>query len=162
MGEEWMVVSAFPTQQQGADLGSCFSPVGATVMVKSLILYVNRICGWGRGYFEPKLHSPSYLVWNCPLNAFIPQIFLKYFLGARSFLLCVCITCFNPNRQCGPSACISCPKGISILGKWRGTHQKHPKADSAPEGVGRSVVKVFVCCHIAERAKVENGKRSCL
>lgn len=42
MGEEWMVVSAFPTQQQGADLGSCLSPVGATVMVKSLILYVNR------------------------------------------------------------------------------------------------------------------------
>ena len=71
---------------------------------------------------------------------------------------CICIRCFKPDRQCASSACIGCQKGLSVLGKQRGTHQKRSKAESTPEGVGRSVAKVFVRCHIAQRAKWKTGR----
>ena len=71
---------------------------------------------------------------------------------------CVCMRCFTPDCQCGSSACIGCQKRFSVLGKQRGTHQKHSQAESVPEGVGRSVVRVSVRCHIAQQAKWKTGR----
>ena len=87
-----------------------------------------------------------------------PQIL---YLLSYEGIPCVCIRCFKPDCQCGSSACIGCQKGLSVLGKQRGTHQKHSQAETTPEGVGRSVVQVCALSHCTA-SKVENGKRSCL
>ena len=84
-----------------------------------------------------------------------PQIL---YLLSYEGIPCVCIRCFKPDCQCGSSACIGCQKGLSVLGKRRGTHQKHSQAESTPEGVWEDLWCRSVCCRIAQRAKWKMGR----
>ena len=132
------------------DLMDCSPPSSSVHRISQARILEWFAISFSRGSSQPKGSNPGLLAW--------PQIL---YLLSYEGIPCVCIRCFKPDCQCGSSACIGCQKGLSVLGKQRGTHQKHSQAETTPEGVGRSVVQVCALSHCTA-SKVENGKRSCL